>query len=70
MYGAVWAQADLRKILGVAGARVAEAGVAVGRAESRFDDDGGLADEEIRDELREALAALTSEVSPVRLVAA
>lgn len=70
MYGAVWAQADLRKILGVAGARVAEAEVAVGRASSRFDADGRLVDEELRDELREALEALIAEGAPVSLVAA
>jgi chromate reductase len=70
MYGAVWAQADLRKILGVAGARVVDAEVAVGRADSRFDEDGRLMDDEIRDELREALESLIVEAAPVRLVAA
>jgi chromate reductase len=70
MYGAVWAQADLRKILGVAGARVVEAELAVGRSPSRFDESGRLADEEVRDELREALGTLVAEVSPARLVAA
>jgi chromate reductase, NAD(P)H dehydrogenase (quinone) len=70
MYGAVWAQADLRKILGVAGARVAEAEVAVGRAASRFDEAGGLVDEELREELRAALDALVAEVAPRQLVAA
>ena len=70
MYGAVWAQADLRRILGVAGARVAEAEVAVGRAPSRFDDDGRLVDEELRDELRAAVGALVAEVAPPQLVAA
>src|SRR5215471_13225844 len=32
MFGAVWAQAELRKVLGTMGARVAEVEVAVGRA--------------------------------------
>ena len=70
MYGAVWAQADLRKALGVAGARVAEAEVAVGRASSRFDEDGRLVDEELRDELREAVNALAAEAAPHQLIAA
>jgi chromate reductase len=69
-YGAVWAQADLRKALGLAGARVVEAEVAVGRAASRFDDDGRLVDDELSDELGEALETLVAEASPVRLVAA
>jgi chromate reductase, NAD(P)H dehydrogenase (quinone) len=73
MYGAVWAQADLRKALGLAGARVVDAEVAVGRAEARFDEHGRLADEEIRDELREAVETLVSEARPapnLKLVAA
>ncbi len=61
MYGAVWAQAELRKVLTAAGARVAAAEVAVGRAQTRFDEEGRLADEEIRDELREAVATLVVE---------
>jgi chromate reductase len=69
MYGAVWAQAELRKSLGVAGARVVDAEVAVGRAAQRFDDQGHLVDEEMRDELREALDALVGETS-LGLVAA
>ena len=70
MYGAVWAQADLRKALGVAGARVAEAEIAVGRAGERFDEAGRLIDEGLKEELREALDALAGEVTPIELVAA
>ncbi len=64
MFGAVWAQAELRKILGTAGARVVEAEVAVGRAASRFDAEGRLVDDEIRDELRASLDALVAETPP------
>src|SRR5919202_4241062 len=60
MYGAVWAQAELRKALAPAGARVVEAEVAVGRAPSRFDAGGRLIDHEIRDELRLAVADLVA----------
>jgi chromate reductase len=70
MYGGVWAQAELRKSLGIAGARVVDAEVAVGRAHQRFDEDGRLVDEEVRDELREAVNGLVTEANPVRLVAA
>jgi len=70
MYGALWAQADLRKALGVAGARVTEAEVAVGRAGERFDDAGRLVDDDLRAELRNALETLVAEVAPLQLVAA
>ncbi len=69
MYGAVWAQAELRKILGTAGARVVDAEVAVGRAAERFDENGRVIDEEIRDELSEAVGALVAAAGP-QLVAA
>jgi chromate reductase len=64
MYGAVWAQADLRKALATAGARVVDAEVAIGRAQTRFDDEGRLLDDEVRDELQDALASLLAEVAP------
>ena len=69
VFGAVWAQAELRKVLAAMGARVAEAEVAVGRAEEKFDADGRLADDEVRDQLREALDALLAETSPVSAAA-
>ena len=68
-YGGVWAQAELRKVLATAGARVVDAEVAVSHAHERFDADGHLADDEIREELRAALGALLAEVGP-QLVAA
>ena len=37
-FGAVWAQADLRKVLAAIGARVVEGEVAVGHAPTRFDE--------------------------------
>jgi NAD(P)H-dependent FMN reductase len=64
----VWAQAELRKVLATAGARVVEAEVAVGHAPTKFDEDGALIDEEIEDQLREALEVLTVE-APFSLVA-
>jgi chromate reductase, NAD(P)H dehydrogenase (quinone) len=70
MFGAVWAQAELRKVLGTMGARVADVEVAVGRAGERFGPDGGLTDDGVRRELRDALATLVAEVSPALASAA
>jgi chromate reductase len=63
-FGGVWAAGELRKVLGAMGARVTEAEVAVGHAAEKFGDDGRLADEDLRQELREALETLLAEVSP------
>jgi chromate reductase len=57
-FGAVWAQAELRKVLGAIGARVVDAEVAVGHAHTRFDQDGQLTDDEVREQLEEVVRAL------------
>ena len=67
-FGAVWSQAELRKVLATAGARVVEADVAVGHAPTKFDEEGRLVDEELREQLAEALEVLRAEM-PVRPVA-
>ncbi len=59
-FGAVWAQAELRKVLASTGARVVDSELPVGRAQKAFDDSGALifAAGDRRDiELLEALAA-------------
>ena len=61
-FGAVWAQAELRKVLATAGARVVEAEVVVGHAPTKFDDEGLLVDEEIVEQLQEALEILLAEL--------
>ena len=61
-FGGVWAAAELRKVLGAMGARVTDAELAVGHAAEKFDDDGHLADEDVRQGLRDALATLVAEV--------
>jgi len=59
MFGAVWSQAELRKILGQAmGAKVADVEVAVGRAFEKFDEDGHLVDDDVREQLRTTLEVL------------
>jgi chromate reductase len=68
-YGAIWAQQDLRRILGIAGARVIEGEVPVARAQHVFDDYGRLLDARIADRLREQLASLARDAAPVSLAA-
>jgi chromate reductase, NAD(P)H dehydrogenase (quinone) len=60
VFGAVWAQAELRKVLAATGARVVEGEVAVGRAPERFDADGGLTDADLRDQLADVLGDLVA----------
>ena len=61
-FGGVWAQAELRKVLGAMGARVTEVEVAVGHAAEKFDPDGELVDPAVRQQLRDALQAVAAEV--------
>src|SRR2546430_3505590 len=65
MFGAVWAQAELRKVLAAMGARVAEVEVAVGHATEKFDDEGLLLDDQVPRELADALTTLRAEVQPL-----
>src|SRR5579872_1647836 len=65
MFGAVWAQAELRKVLAAMGARVVEVEMAVGHAGDKFDTDGNLLDENVRVELGDAISTLRAEVDPV-----
>lgn len=60
-YGAVWSQAELRKVLGSLGARVIEGEVALGHAHKYFDEGAPLGDE-TRGQLREVTQALVDEV--------
>ncbi|HEX6663719.1 MAG TPA: NADPH-dependent FMN reductase [Gaiellaceae bacterium] len=57
-FGAVWAQAELRKVLAAIGARVVDAEVAVGHAPTRFDEHGKLVDEAMVEQLDETLDEL------------
>jgi chromate reductase len=63
-FGGVWAAAELRKVLGAMGARVTEVELAVGHAADKRDEQGELADDEVRDGLREALETLLAEAAP------
>src|SRR5580698_6542974 len=61
MFGAAWAQSELRKSLGLAGARVLDEEVAVPTVHEAFKEDGRLARGGTRRRLREVLAQLVSE---------
>ena len=60
-YGAMWAQTDLRRVLGVAGARVVGEALPVAQVQMRFDDEGRLIDPEVRAHLIEHLELLAAE---------
>jgi chromate reductase, NAD(P)H dehydrogenase (quinone) len=58
MFGAVWAQAELRKVLSTAGARVVDRELPVATAHEAFDPDGRLELDEHGQELASILAEL------------
>ena len=64
-FGALWAQQDLKRILGVAGARVVGTEIPVSRAHEKFDSEGRLLDGEVFEQLRLHLTTLASEAVPV-----
>ena len=68
-YGAMWAQADLRRSLGIAGARVLEVELPVARAHERFGEDGRLRDEQLRERLGELLRELAAAAEPLTVAA-
>jgi chromate reductase, NAD(P)H dehydrogenase (quinone) len=61
IFGAVWAQAELRKSLGIAGARVLDAELAVGTAHDAFLPSGALRDPALASGLRDVVAALADD---------
>src|SRR3954471_3509975 len=63
LFGAVWAQAELRKVLNTAGARALEEEVPVGQAHEAFGEDGGLRDPDLRVALSDAVGSLVREVA-------
>jgi chromate reductase len=61
LFGAVWAQADTRKALQIAGADVLEGELPVGQAHMAFNPQGGLTDPDIQAALEELVAVLAAE---------
>ncbi len=58
LFGAVWAQAELRKVLGAMGAEVIDRELPVGQAADAFTAEGRLADEDLALILSDLLAEL------------
>ena len=63
LFGAVWAQAEVRKALKASGAHVLDSELPVGMADGAFADDGSLADPELTARLADVLGDLCREVS-------
>lgn len=68
-YGAIWAQQDLRRVLGIAGARVVGPELPVSTAHERFDAHGRLVDPLLAERLRDHLALLVHEAQPLSVAA-
>ena len=68
-YGAIWAQQDAKRVLGIAGARVVGGELSVSTAHERFDAHGNLVDRLVAERLREHLATLVREAEPLRAAA-
>jgi len=68
-FGAMWAQADLRKILGIAGARVVGDELPVTRVHEKLTADGRLLYAELAERLRILLGTLAAEAAPVSAAA-
>jgi chromate reductase len=67
-YGAMWAQQDLRRILGIAGARVVCPELPVSRAQDVCDENGGP-NALVVERLRTHIAELVREAAPVAVAA-
>jgi chromate reductase len=63
LFGAVWAQAETRKVLKTAGADPLEEEVPVGQAHDAFAEDGSLRDPDLRAALADAVSSLVREVA-------
>ena len=63
-YGGMWAQAELRKVLGIIGARVVNADMSLAKAHEHFGDDGALPDHHAG-RLTNVIDTLLEEVHPV-----
>ena len=65
LFGAVWAQADARKVLAAIGARVIDRELPVGLADDAFAPDGTLLDDDLSLTLAGILAELAAETRPI-----
>jgi chromate reductase len=67
-YGALWAQQDLRRVLGIAGARVVCPDLPIGRAQDVCDPTGGPSPL-VAERLRTHVAELVHEAAPIAVAA-
>ena len=66
LFGAVWAQAEARKVLTASGARVLDRELPVPSASEQFDSDGRLTDPELELALGDILTELRGEIDTTR----
>jgi chromate reductase, NAD(P)H dehydrogenase (quinone) len=64
MFGAVWAQAELRKVLSATGARVVDGEVPVGHAHTRFEENGRLNDPNLEEQVLAVVQSLVGLAQP------
>jgi len=69
LFGAVWAQAETRKVLAAIGARVVDTELPVPQAGDAFDATGTLVEPQLQAELAAIVTELVSEITPVDLAA-
>ena len=69
LFGAVWAQAEVRKVLETIGADVIDSELPVGQAHIAFGDDGHLADAGMRDALEGLVAVLATRAGAAEAMA-
>ncbi len=70
LFGAVWAQAELRKVLGAIGAEVIDQELPVGHVQEAFERDGSVRDPGLRAQLATVVRRLVREVRGPTLRAA
>jgi chromate reductase len=70
LFGAVWAQAETRKVLGIIGADVIDHELPVGQADSAFADDGRLVADDERSTLEELVHVLAAQAGALEAQAA
>jgi chromate reductase, NAD(P)H dehydrogenase (quinone) len=69
MFGAVWAQAELRKVLGATGARVTEVELAIGHAHEHLDAGGHPTDAAQDEALHDSVLILLGELQNIEVAA-
>jgi chromate reductase, NAD(P)H dehydrogenase (quinone) len=70
LFGAAWAQAEVRKVLGVIGADVIDGELPIGQADSAFDDEGRLLDPDQRKVLSDLVTVLAERAASQQAAAA